>query len=157
MPTFRFWSSHWLSPPPIGDYASTISDAWLEERQHDLQRLDKRVSKIVQLLEQAEISASVQSEYAEFVWAVEEIGRHARYSDLIFVGPEVRKSEVLKSLMFVCKLFSRDSFLSGLEDESTCVKLLNKAGDRAFRRRLAYSYARVGYRISVCSSGAASV
>lgn len=37
------------------------------------------------------------------------------------------------------------------------MKLLSKGGDRAFRRRLAYSYARVGYRISVGSSGAASV
>ena len=53
--------------------------------------------------------------------------------------------------------FSHNSFLSGFDDESICVELLNKAGDRAFRRRLAYSYARVGYRISVFSSGAASV
>ena len=59
--------------------------------------------------------------------------------------------------MFVCKLFSHDSFLSGFDDESTCAKVVHKAGGRAFRRRLAYSYARVGYRISVCSSGTASI
>ncbi len=33
-------------------------------------------------------------------------------------------------LMFICKLFSHDFFLSGFDDESTCAKLLNKAGDR---------------------------
>jgi nucleotide-binding universal stress UspA family protein len=85
------------SPPPIGDYASTISDAWLEERTRENQQLEKRVDKIVKLVEQARISASVQSEHIEFVWAAEAIGRHARYSDLIFIGPEVLKSDKLKS------------------------------------------------------------
>ncbi|MBB3236846.1 universal stress protein [Phyllobacterium endophyticum] len=93
------------SPPPIGDYAATLSDAWLKERQHDLQGLEKRASKIAQLLGQSGISASVQSEYAEFVGAAEEIGRHARYSDLIVVGPEVLKSEVLNSKVVEGALF----------------------------------------------------
>ena len=93
------------SPPPIGDYASTISDAWLEERQHGLQKLEKRTTKIKMFLSEAGISASVSSEYAEFVWAAEEIGRHARYSDLIFVGPEVLKSEGLKSKVVEGALF----------------------------------------------------
>ncbi|MEK1887659.1 MAG: universal stress protein [Phyllobacterium sp.] len=93
------------SPPPIGDYASTISDAWLEERQHDLKKLEKRTGVITQLLEQAGISASVESEYAEFVWAAEEIGRHGRYSDLTFVGPEVLKSADLRSKVVEGALF----------------------------------------------------
>ncbi|MBB3146869.1 nucleotide-binding universal stress UspA family protein [Phyllobacterium trifolii] len=93
------------SPPPIGDYASTISDAWLEERQQDLQQLEKRTKKIKMFLNEAGISASVSSEYAEFVSVAGEIGRHARYSDLTFVGPEVLKSEVLKSKVVEGALF----------------------------------------------------
>ena len=94
-----------VSPPPIGDYASTISDAWLEERQQDLQQLEKRTKKIKMFLNEAGIPASVSSEYAEFVSAAGEIGRHARYSDLTFVGPEVLKSEVLKSKVVEGALF----------------------------------------------------
>jgi nucleotide-binding universal stress UspA family protein len=93
------------SPPPIGDYASTISDAWLEERQQDLQQLEKRTAKINMLLNEAGISASISSEYAEFVWAAGEIGRHGRYTDLIFIGPEVLKSEELKSKVLEGALF----------------------------------------------------
>ena len=93
------------SPPPIGDYASTLSDAWLEERQQDLQQLEKRTKKINMFLNEAGISASVSSEYAEFVSAAGEIGRHARYSDLIFVGPEVLKSDLLKSKVVEGALF----------------------------------------------------
>ena len=93
------------SPPPIGDYASTISDAWLEERQQDLQQLEKRTATINTLLSEAGISASISSEYAEFVWAAGEIGRHARYSDLIFIGPEVLKSDKLKSKVVEGALF----------------------------------------------------
>ena len=55
--------------------------------------------------------------------------------------------------MFFCKLFSHDFSFPALMTKAHGVKLLNKGGDRAFRRRLAYSYTRVGYRISVCSSG----
>jgi nucleotide-binding universal stress UspA family protein len=93
------------SPPPIGDYAATLSDAWLEERQQDLQQLEKRTKKINMFLNEAGISASVSSEYAEFVSAAGEIGRHARYSDLIFVGPEVLKSDLLKSKVVEGALF----------------------------------------------------
>ena len=93
------------SPPPIGDYASTISDAWLEERQADIQQLEKRTAKITTLLSEAGISANISSEYAEFVWAAGEIGRHARYTDLIFIGPEVLKSEELKSKVLEGALF----------------------------------------------------
>jgi len=59
--------------------------------------------------------------------------------------------------MFVCKSLRHDQVLSVGYDEVKGVELMYKVGDRASRRRLAYSYPRVGYRISVCSSGAASV
>lgn len=93
------------SPPPFGDYVSTISDAWLDERQKDVQKLEERAGKIAKLLEHAGISASVQSEYAEFVWAADEIGRYGRYSDLILIGPEVLKSDELKSKVVEGALF----------------------------------------------------
>jgi nucleotide-binding universal stress UspA family protein len=93
------------SPPPIGDYASTISDAWLEERTRDVQKLEKRAGKIEELVRTAGISASVHSYYAEFVWAADEIGRRARYSDLTLVGPEALKSDVLRSNVIEGALF----------------------------------------------------
>ena len=40
---------------------------------------------------------------------------------------------------------------------SRIVELMRKVGDRAARRRFANSYTRVGYRISVCTPGAASL
>jgi hypothetical protein len=40
---------------------------------------------------------------------------------------------------------------------SRIVELMRNVGDRASRRRFANSYTRVGYRISVCTPGAASI
>jgi hypothetical protein len=40
---------------------------------------------------------------------------------------------------------------------SRIVELMRNVGDRASRRRFANSYTRVGYRISVCTPGAASL
>ena len=93
------------APPPIRGYASATSNAWLEERQRDIQELDERTGTIEELVAHADFSASVVSEYVEFVGAAEEIGRHGRYSDLVFVGPEVLKSEVLKSKVIEGILF----------------------------------------------------
>lgn len=93
------------SPPPIGDYASTISDVWLEERTREIHKLKKRTESIAKLVETAGVSASVQSEYVEFASAVDEIGRRGRYSDLTLVGPEALKSNVLKSKIIEGALF----------------------------------------------------
>ena len=93
------------APPPIGDYASSISDAWLEERKQDIQKLEERAGTIEELVAHADFSASVVSEYVEFIGTAEAIGRHGRYSDLVFVGPEVLKSEVLKSKVVEGTLF----------------------------------------------------
>jgi len=93
------------SPPPLGDYASTISDAWLEERTRDMHKLQKRVGRIAELVKAEGISASVHSEYAEFAWAADEIGRRARYSDLTLIGPEALKSDVLGSKVIEGALF----------------------------------------------------
>ncbi|PSH63011.1 universal stress protein [Phyllobacterium brassicacearum] len=93
------------SPPPIGDYTSTISDAWLEERTREVQKLAKRAGKVAEVVRTAGISASVHSEYAEFVWTADTIGRYGRYSDLTLIGPEALKSDVLRSKVIEGALF----------------------------------------------------
>ncbi|MET3649179.1 universal stress protein [Phyllobacterium ifriqiyense] len=93
------------SPPPIGDYASTISDVWLEERTREIHKLKKRAATIAKLVETAGVSASVQSEYLEFASAVDEIGRRGRCSDLTLIGSEALKSSVLKTKIIEGALF----------------------------------------------------
>jgi hypothetical protein len=66
---------------------------------------------------------------------------------------------IFVSLEFLC------SFASGVATTvrpanngwSCMVLLMRNVGDRASRRRFANSYTRVGYRISVCTPGAASI
>src|SRR5580658_1490851 len=59
--------------------------------------------------------------------------------------------------MFVFKSFRHDYVLSVYLDEIRRCEAGVRSRRQGFRRRLAYSYARVGYRISVGSSGSASV
>ena len=33
------------APPPVGEYAAIVSEAWLEERQADMKQLEKRRSR----------------------------------------------------------------------------------------------------------------
>ena len=61
------------------------------------------------------------------------------------------------SLMFVFKSFRHVDVLSAGDDEVQRCEVGVRSRRQGFRRRLAYSYSRVGYRMSVCSSGAASV
>ncbi len=93
------------SPPPIGDYTSTISDIWLEEREREIHKLEKRTASVAKLVETAGISASVHSKYVEFASAIEEIGRCGRYSDLILIGSDALNSKTLKSKIIEGALF----------------------------------------------------
>ena len=38
------------APPPIGEYAAVVSDAWLQERQADMDMLQKRTAAVTALL-----------------------------------------------------------------------------------------------------------
>jgi nucleotide-binding universal stress UspA family protein len=84
------------APPPIGDYAAVVSDAWMEERQGDLERLDLRLQHVRQLLSTSDISSSATSLYSEVAWADEEIGAHALYCDLMLLGAPAAMGEELR-------------------------------------------------------------
>lgn len=94
------------APPPIGRYAAAFSDAWLEERQADMKELERRVAAVTHFLADKGVPADVASEYAEQAWADESIGRRARYSDLVVIGPELLGGELLKAKVIDGVLFS---------------------------------------------------
>lgn len=94
------------APPPIGEYAAMISDAWLEERRADMERLDKRVEAVRNFRLANAPSADLESRYLETAFAHETIGRSARYTDLVIAGPELLSGDMLKSRVIEGVLFS---------------------------------------------------
>lgn len=93
------------APPPVGEYAAAVSEAWFEERQADLEKLQKRRSAVSTLLASCDVSSDVSAEYQEIAWADEAIGRRARYSDLTVLGPEILAHETLKEKVIEGSLF----------------------------------------------------
>lgn len=94
------------APPPIGDYAAPLSDAWAEERRMDMANLDKRTQAVSSLLAAMPISSDVTSAYAEMGWSDEIIGRRARYADLTVIGPEMLSGGTLRNKAMEGALFS---------------------------------------------------
>lgn len=94
------------APPPIGDYASVVSEAWLEERQADLRGLEKRTKAVSAYLAERGIRGDVSNVYAEIGRADESIGRRARYADLTVFGPELLAGETLRDKALEGALFS---------------------------------------------------
>lgn len=94
------------APPPIGGYAAVMSEAWLQERQADMDRLQQRVDEVTALLASSPVSSDVSSEYSEEAWADDVIGRRARYADVILLGPELLSRGILKSRTVEGALFS---------------------------------------------------
>jgi len=94
------------APPPIGGYAAIMSDAWLQERQADVNRLQERTVAVSDLLAASQISSDVSNEYPEEAWAHEVIGRRARYADLTVIGPELLSRGALKNKVVTGTLFS---------------------------------------------------
>jgi nucleotide-binding universal stress UspA family protein len=84
------------APPPIGDYASVISDAWLEERQADMERLGERAEEIEALVALRGVSADLSSEYVETAAADDVVGLRARYCDVAVMGPDLLATHHLK-------------------------------------------------------------
>ncbi len=88
------------APPPLGDYAATMSVAWLGERERDLSDLRKGVEGAKAVLSKTGVSFHVDSIYSEFSSAENEIGERARYADLTLIGwglaadPELRARTV---------------------------------------------------------------
>lgn len=94
------------APPPVGEYAAVVSEAWLKARQADENLLKKRTAAVSALLAGRALSADVSSEYLEAGWADETIGRRARYADITVVGPELLAGETLKNKVIDGGLFS---------------------------------------------------
>ena len=94
------------APPPIGEYAAVVSDAWLQERQADMDMLQKRTAVVTALLASRPVSSDVSSEYPEEAGADDVIGRRARYADVTLLGPELLSRGILKSKAIEGALFS---------------------------------------------------
>ncbi|TGW04619.1 universal stress protein, partial [Mesorhizobium sp. M2D.F.Ca.ET.145.01.1.1] len=80
------------APPSGGEYAAVVSPAWLEERQAELKRLEKRISDVAGFLSQTAVSADLSDDYPDTGWADDVIGRRARYADLTILGPDLLAS-----------------------------------------------------------------
>jgi len=94
------------APPPIGGYAAVMSEAWLEERQADMDKLQQRTAELSAFLAANAVSSDISSEYQEETWADETIGQRARYTDIVLLGPELLSHPVLKGRVLEGALFS---------------------------------------------------
>ena len=93
------------APPPIGEYAAVVSDAWLEEREADMNRLRETATKMTARLADTDVSADVDSTYSEIAWANDVIGRRARYADLTVLGPDLLTGADLRNAALSGALF----------------------------------------------------
>lgn len=84
-----------LAPEPIRQ-ASTLTPAWVEQRERNLQALDDSVRQARDLLAEREISFDIDSLYVEVSGADYDIGERALYSDLLLAGPDVFDNADLK-------------------------------------------------------------
>lgn len=94
------------APPPIGEYAAVVSDAWMQERREDLERLRACAASATALLASSSVSSDISSEYPEEASADEAIGRRARYTDLVILGPELFAQALLQKKVLEGVLFS---------------------------------------------------
>ena len=94
------------APPPIGGYAAVMSEAWLEERQADMDKLQQRTAAVSAFLASKAVSSDISSEYQEETWSDETIGQRARYTDIVLLGPGLLSYPVLKGKVLEGALFS---------------------------------------------------
>lgn len=94
------------APPPVGEYAAVISEAWLAERREDEQRLKARAKAVSTFVAGTAISADISTEYPDLGSADEAIGRRARYADILVAGPVMLASDELKQKVIEGALFS---------------------------------------------------
>ncbi|BCH25303.1 universal stress protein [Mesorhizobium sp. L-8-3] len=93
------------SPPPMGD-AAMGAEVWAQERQTELKRLQERVASITKFLAGSALSADVASDYPDLAAVDDVVGRQARYTDLVVVGPDLLDSEVLRPKVVEGTLFA---------------------------------------------------
>ncbi|MEW9612858.1 universal stress protein [Shinella sp. S4-D37] len=89
-------------PPPIGDYAI----AWYDERQAGMEKLYQRCAAVKDFLSSRRASVDIASEYQEEAWTDDMIGRRARYTDIVLVGPDLLSHPLLKRKALEGALFS---------------------------------------------------
>lgn len=75
-----------LAIPPIGGNGEVVSTVWVEEREREMEVLDRKVASAKTLLQSSGISFDVDSLFTESGWADNEIGERARYVDLTLIG-----------------------------------------------------------------------
>lgn len=80
--------------PPIGEFAISLSETWMEERDADLKAIGKRFETAARLLDAYGISYDIDTEYAEAAWTDTAVGLHAHYADLVVLGHSVLKSDL---------------------------------------------------------------
>lgn len=80
------------APPPVGGYAI----AWHDERQADLEKLERRCAAIKGFLPSQGLSLDITSEYPEESSADHMIGRRARYTDIVLLGPDLLSEPLLR-------------------------------------------------------------
>jgi len=93
------------APPPVSEFAAPVTNAWLEERQADLEKLRRRVAAISARLSSGPVSSDLSSEYPEMARADDVIGRRARYADITVLCRDVLSRDALKSKAIEGALF----------------------------------------------------
>ncbi len=94
------------APPPVGEFAAMVSDAWFQERQEDEQNLARRFEAVRDFLASRAMSHDLTQDYCEIARTDETIGRRGRYADLTLVGPELAAGGTLKEKVVEGALFA---------------------------------------------------
>lgn len=93
------------APPPMGD-AVLMADVWAKERQAVMERVTERGAAVTAFLAKSDLAGDVSTEYPDIAWVDEAVGQRARYADVTVVGPDILKTETLKSKIIEGVLFS---------------------------------------------------
>ncbi|MBA8882079.1 universal stress protein [Phyllobacterium myrsinacearum] len=78
-----------VAPSPVGAYNVMQSSDWLLDRETELASIRARQKKVTSLLNVYALSCDVNTEYSHKDWLDDVIGRRARCSDLVVIGPDL--------------------------------------------------------------------
>lgn len=92
-------------PPPASEYAAVVTEAWLQDRQAEIEQLRARVKEVAAILAESGLSADVDGEYVERGWTDDMVGRRGRYADVTLIGPELCGDEDLKIMVLKGSLY----------------------------------------------------
>jgi nucleotide-binding universal stress UspA family protein len=94
-----------MGPPPmVGQYGS-LSTAWLDERQREIDGLAKKTEEVKTYLSRTGLSYEVQDVYTEYAFAREDVAERALYADVVLVGRQACKDEELQKRVMDGALF----------------------------------------------------